>query len=155
MFKISFQRMGAHARFAKLCAVGGVAASFALVKVEYIVENQFIQIFRGSRKGEIASCSWQRRDLEDRCRRAAASSWRLESLRGRWDEIQEGRERDEKSLFRRLLPRRFMSIRGSRGSSGILIGTKGRKIEALAGSVTFWIWHRVLLQGPGQPGETP
>ena len=57
MFKISFQRMGAHARFAKLCAVGGVAASFALVKVEYIVENQFIQIFRGPKKGERASCS--------------------------------------------------------------------------------------------------
>ena len=30
-----------------------------------------------------------------------------------------------------------MSIRGSRGSSGILIGTKGRKIEALTGFVTF------------------
>ena len=51
--------------------------------------------------------------------------------------LKEGRERDEKSLFRRLLPRRFMSIRGFRGSSGILIGTKGRKIEALTGSVTF------------------
>ena len=50
MFKISFQRMGAHARFAKLCAVGGVAASFALVKVEYIVENKFLSRSSGGRK---------------------------------------------------------------------------------------------------------
>ena len=41
MFKIIFQRMGVHAKFAKLYAVGGVAASFALVKVEYIVEKKY------------------------------------------------------------------------------------------------------------------
>ena len=32
----SLQRMGAHGRLAKLCAVGGVAASFALVKVDFL-----------------------------------------------------------------------------------------------------------------------
>ena len=50
MFKISFQRMGAHARFAKLCAVGGVAASFALVKVEYIVKIDFDPDLQGVEK---------------------------------------------------------------------------------------------------------
>ena len=57
MFKISFQRMGAHARFAKFCAVGGVAASFALVKVEYIVENKFLSRSSGGRekaRGQVA-----------------------------------------------------------------------------------------------------
>ena len=32
---ISLQKMGAHGRLARLCAVGGAAASFALVKVDY------------------------------------------------------------------------------------------------------------------------
>ena len=43
--------MGAHARFAKLCAVGGVAASFALVKVEYIVKIDFDPDLQGVEKG--------------------------------------------------------------------------------------------------------
>ena len=44
------QRMGAHGRLARLCAVGGVAASFALVKVMVLKKKRSIGNSQGVEK---------------------------------------------------------------------------------------------------------